>query len=248
MKLIKSLGLVAAFSAAALASQAAVIGGVNQLVIGFQETGAANDVELNLGLLDTSNLLTVGTHNLGNVATLLNTNLGTDWTQISWAAAAATKLSAGGNEFVTSKWTSSTGTLGVANSDAFGSPSASAINNGITKVSQLDNGVVTGGLIAASDIKSFTVNSTTGFNFGPQAKNLLVNSGFSASDLYLLKANLDSSAPGVLGVSGFQGTLAVSSAGDITFTVIPEPSTYAVILGALTIGFVALRRRFSKAV
>lgn len=42
------------------------------------------------------------------------------------------------------------------------------------------------------------------------------------------------------------GTFALSSGGDLTFTAftaIPEPSTYAAILGALTIGFVAIRRR-----
>jgi len=42
------------------------------------------------------------------------------------------------------------------------------------------------------------------------------------------------------------GTFALSSGGELTFTAftaIPEPSTYAAILGALTIGFVAIRRR-----
>ncbi len=35
--------------------------------------------------------------------------------------------------------------------------------------------------------------------------------------------------------------------GTLTFTVIPEPATYAAILGALTVGFVMVRRRFRSA-
>jgi hypothetical protein len=38
-----------------------------------------------------------------------------------------------------------------------------------------------------------------------------------------------------------------SATGGLTFTVIPEPSTYAAILGALTVGFVLFRRRFGAA-
>jgi len=255
MKLFKSLAVVAAFSAAVLSSHAA-IGAANQLVIGFAQTGASNDVELNLGVLDTSNLLSAGTHNLGNVSSLLNANFGTDWSTISWAAAGGTKLSAGGSEYVTSLWSSTTitdGVLGNANSNNFGLQSTSAVNNGIVKVNALMGGTVTGNLISTSDVKSFT--KTIPFNM--PTVNVVNNLGnfvtttagsFSASDLYLIKGNVDTSLPGVIGVSGLQGTLAVSSTGDISFTVIPEPSTYAIILGGLTVGFVALRRRFSRAV
>jgi hypothetical protein len=38
------------------------------------------------------------------------------------------------------------------------------------------------------------------------------------------------------------GTLTLSSSG-LTFTAIPEPSTYAMILGVFALGFVMLRRR-----
>ena len=182
---------------------------------------------------------------LGNVASLLNTNLNTDWTQISWGAAGGTSLGAGGKEYVTSAWTSSTGTLGVVNSAAFGTNASGAINAGIAKVNSFQTGVVTNNLISSSTTNSFT--KTAPFNFPlSQVVNTLSNSTISASDLYLIKANTDTSVAGGAGVSGFQGTLAVDSTGEITFTVIPETSTYAMILGALSLGFVALRRRFSK--
>jgi len=120
-------------------------------------------------------------------------------------------------------------------------------------VSNLQNGIVTNNLISTTDTKSFTKNAPFNFPLANVVNNLgnfvtTSTGSFSASDLYLLKGLNDSSLPGVAGVSGLQGTLAVSSTGDITFTVIPEPSTYAIILGALTVGFVALRRRFSRAV
>jgi hypothetical protein len=66
---------------------------------------------------------------------------------------------------------------------------------------------------------------------------------------------LNSTTPGVNSKGGASqnalvatelGTFTLGSDGDLSFTAfaaIPEPSTYAAILGALTIGFVAIRRR-----
>ena len=50
------------------------------------------------------------------------------------------------------------------------------------------------------------------------------------------------------GASYNAGSLLYELGSVAQFVAIPEPSTYAAILGALTVGFVALRRRFSKAV
>jgi hypothetical protein len=89
-----------------------------------------------------------------------------------------------------------------------------------------------------------------------------IGSAWALTDLYL-------QAPASGGQATYLGTFGLAlangaavnsgltyNAGDLVyeynsatqFTVIPEPSTYAAILGALTVGFVALRRRFSKAV
>jgi len=94
------------------------------------------------------------------------------------------------------------------------------------------------------------------WNFvSPYIDTTLTNTGAS---------KLDGSAYGVLDLFKVTnnatvalGGLGLNSAGNVAFqtdvtnfavVAIPEPSTYAIVLGALTIGFVALRRRFSKAV
>ena len=55
-------------------------------------------------------------------------------------------------------------------------------------------------------------------------------------DLYSITAN----------ASSFLGTFALYQNGDLTFTAfqaIPEPTTYAALLGVATLGFAAIRRR-----
>jgi len=245
MKLVKSLSLVAAFAAASLSSQAAV-GVANDLVLGFTDlgAGASNDVEINLGTLGAgSTLLTAGTHDLGNFSTLLSSTFAADAdgvNGVTWAAIGTTKMSAGGSAFLTSQWVDNTASLGVANSTSFGTNAQSVINNSITKIDNVLKGSITGNLTSNTGTLNFTSNIP--FNFPvTSVENTVGNlagTNFSASDLYSVTST----------GSTFLGTLAVYQNGEITFTVIPEPSTYAMILGALTIGFVALRRRFSKAV
>jgi hypothetical protein len=61
----------------------------------------------------------------------------------------------------------------------------------------------------------------------------------TASDLYQVAAVANQAGT-------FLGTFDITSSGELTFsTAIPEPSTYAAILGAAVLGFVALRRRRS---
>jgi len=92
------------------------------------------------------------------------------------------------------------------------------------------------------------------------------NSAWALADLYLLTPGTTATTinkPGTyVGTFGLAVANTVDSTGKAytagnflfeagsasAFVAIPEPSTYAAILGALTVGFVALRRRFSKAV
>ncbi len=64
---------------------------------------------------------------------------------------------------------------------------------------------------------------------------------YSALDLYGF------TGPAPSPIATFLGTLALTTAGDLYFTAataaIPEPSVYAALLGAATLGFVAIRRR-----
>jgi hypothetical protein len=103
-------------------------------------------------------------------------------------------------------------------------------------------------LIAANGVGSWSSQETSSasfkaFNPGPfNASNSFENSAnisgaFVASDLYEL-------VPGTNGSpSTYLGTLAIWTNGNVTFSTIPEPSTYAAIIGALVLGFVIVRRR-----
>jgi len=69
----------------------------------------------------------------------------------------------------------------------------------------------------------------------------------AASDLYFLQATDN----GGSGTAKFLGTFSITSGGVIDFTAasaIPEPSTYAAILGLLAVGFVLIRRHSRPAV
>jgi len=251
MKLIQSLTVAAAFAAAAVSSQAAAVGTANDLILGFKQLGAGNDVVINLSTvtngftLDTAATLAPGTYDLGNYASLISTLTGT----VTWAAAGESSASAGSTAYLTNTWNKVGGTLGVANGAGFGTQASSVVNTSLGKINSLYTANVQGNLIANTITQSFSKNDP--FNINASLVNNTfkgiggtdANGHFAASDLYAVDAGVPSSTPGE-----FLGTLAVYDSGLVTFTVIPEPSTYAMILGALTIGFVALRRRFSKAV
>lgn len=90
--------------------------------------------------------------------------------------------------------------------------------------------------------KVFSQDLTGGNNFNYYSGSVVGNTGSSSSsiNLYELQPTSSGTAPGVE-----LGTFTLTSSG-LTFTAIPEPSTYAAVLGVLTLGFVLLRRR-SKA-
>lgn len=87
-----------------------------------------------------------------------------------------------------------------------------------------------------------------------------VGSAWSLLDLYLLNPGTAGSPGTYLGTFGlalsdttangtaFNAGSFVYQFGGADAFAIPEPSTYALILGAMTVGFVGIRRRFSKAV
>jgi hypothetical protein len=227
---LKSLSTVVAFAVAA-ASVHANLGTSYDLIIGFSDApvGATNDVVFNVGNLN--NFRNPGVYVLGNFTGILNTTFGTDWSNVTWAGVGASRFSAGGIAFLTSKWTNNTGALGLPDSVVFGVVPSLTINTDLRSIGSFYSSGNFGALLQQLP---YQVQNKIGNLGGPD---------FSASDLYALQANVDTSLP-----SQFLGTLAVYQNGEITFTVIPEPSTYAVIFGTLAIGYVAFRRRFSKIV
>jgi hypothetical protein len=148
--------------------------------------------------------------------------------------------------WLTSKWTTMTGTLGVQNSSAFGTASDVGIAVAGMKIADVYNNAYA----ANAGFSSVVVSS---FGIGSWSKNDPFNSTTAKLDASVKNGSTDlyvAASDGVSGTYEFLGTFNISSSGDLTYTVaaIPEPSTYAVILGALTIGFGAFRRCFVKAV
>ena len=87
--------------------------------------------------------------------------------------------------------------------------------------------------------KAFTM--TINYNAGALDTGTLTMAGDSTTyDI----GDFDYSFDEIYFRSGSAATLSVSAT-DMSVSIVPEPATYALIFGALAIGFVALRRRFN---
>ncbi len=116
---------------------------------------------------------------------------------------------------------------------------------------------VTAGFIQSIGYAPIANPDGSGFDSSQTAGYYLLTSGawanFSVGAIPVVGTsntlNLYSLLPGTLGHGsatdlGFFTLTDTSGVFSLSFTVIPEPSTYAAILGALTVGFVLVRRRF----
>jgi hypothetical protein len=82
--------------------------------------------------------------------------------------------------------------------------------------------------------------------WGVFTKSLYEQAGAGQADLFDLNLRTNPSASS----SPFLGTFALQSNGELFFygvSAIPEPSTYAGLLGVVTLGIVAIRRRRQQA-
>jgi len=248
MKFIKAIAAIAALTAAV--SSYAVVPA--NLVVGFKQLGATNDLVLNLGTA--ASFTSSYSINLNSQLSSAGLSLGS---AINWAAIAYTTSGANVNaEYVTSTWNTATaGTLGVQNSASY-AYTTSNLNGTKAPIGSMDP-LVTAAVGSTNTIAASNLNSFSTLTPGP-SWNLFNNPHYMTSSLSLASGAAYSAADLLKATNGASTEIGTFSfytadanghlAGDLVFTVIPEPSTYAVILGALTIGFVALRRRFSKAV
>ena len=268
MKLFAGAALLAMGAIAAHAQPGTYTPG--DLLVTFENT-SGNDVELNLGLV--TSLPTAGTLDFGNVSSLgvtsdpwsviadvdanllkggasqiVNTGLGAltvlpqtlVYTQNSTLVGNPTFTgSASANSSPVKTAFDSVGTDIASNTV---SPATYATPITLTSPSSVTYyGIST---VAGADSIDYT-NKVPGVNLS----TALETTGTGSSALWLLTSQI----PGTSGKSGVNegpftgaydiGTFNLSSTGELTFTAIPEPSTYAAILGALTIGIVAIRRR-----
>jgi len=250
---IKVLAAIAAFSAAAFAAHAQVATSFGDLVLGFKPATGTTNVEIKLGSISTFQSAT-GTLDLGNFNSVLSAAYGADWatnttTGLAWGVVGSAGNTAVGDvaktAWATSAWnTANAASLGAQNSTSFGSFSSSALGTTVTKVNSVYTSLT--GATAGQTSGSAVTNTTgvwgtnapfnlTGALFTNQVTSLALGQTYSAADLYRLAIN---TVP-----AGIMGTFALDQSGEVTFTVIPEPSTYAAILGLATLGFVAIRRR-----
>ena len=253
----KNIASIAAGLALASSSAFAFQGSLNDVIVGFTNTytGATN-IEIDVGQLRAYG---PGTYNLGDVSSFLVSAYGAGWatsSNLAFGAAGWTGNLAPGNGdvkstgYITAGWLSTTGTLGVQNAGApASSGSSAALNSSGQKMTSLYNamGDASATLLAPNVVSiptataaSWDKSNTSNFLFGRYDASLVTqlvsfnNGTFAAADLYKF-------SPSVAGE--FIGTLALDTAGNLSFTVIPEPSIYAAILGIATLGFVAIRRR-----
>jgi len=234
--------------------------------------GGTTNLEVKAGSVSTLAGYTTETL-IGNFNTSLNgvssvwASSTTGSTLVQWGAIGSASSS---NVFATAVWDNTTpGTLGVANpynGITWSGLASGSVANAAVAISTMENGfngihaTLTGDgksiTIGKSDTQSWTTAGGTGSSafgaftnnngFSQNATRFATDGSsslaFSAADLYSVSA----------GSSTFLGTFALytgsyngHSIGDLTFTAsaIPEPSTYAAILGLASLGFVMIRRR-----
>jgi hypothetical protein len=92
-----------------------------------------------------------------------------------------------------------------------------------------------------------TLESSTSSAFGGFTKSLFEASSANGNVADLYELNPQSNGPGVGSAGVFLGSFSITSGGELDFTgagsAIPEPSTYAAILGAAVLAVALIRRR-----
>jgi hypothetical protein len=256
-------GLLSLGVAGSALAQTAVTG---DLILGFKDNGSdggtnpSENVTFDIGQYTayqaSGAFATGGTVDTGiNVGTLLSSTYGSGWatdTGLLYGVAGANNNNPGaGNRtlFISANATGSA-INGVADSTAWNTASSqsSTASKMISLITgQGSNGFNQGGLVVTGGATSWTtvMGPTAGKAFSVYADNNPGSAGNfeqtvlgNASDLYQL--NQVATSPG-----SFLGTFSIGSNGDLDFTAIaiPEPSTYAAILGAIVLGVAAIRRR-----
>jgi hypothetical protein len=268
--MLASVGFLTLAVASASAQTIPDIGGlgnVNEnsdgdLVLGFTNTANANDLLVDIGPADyyysstnsragenPNGALTPGTtytvsaYNSADLATVFGANADTASTK--WAIIGGTGPAGGpGTEPADTLWASSPGAVWNSASATAQAPLSARIDgftNSMFDGTQLASPDAMSRAASAGNSFANEISASGNFIYFPSAANgttaALATSGTSSLTLYEL---LPGSGAGI-----DLGTFTLSSTG-LTFTAfaaIPEPSTYAAILGAMTLGFVLIRRR-----
>lgn len=251
-------------------SGSAFAAGSNDLILGFRATGgvgSSQNLQVDLGsfsmykgqaagtTVTITNLLTGSAFGSNTISAIYGSSWNTR-ADVLWGVAGTVinGQTGPGGEVGRSLYAAAiaTGSLLDGTATSIGYNRASALTQGTpsAKIGGLYGAFGVNTVIApqTSDLNSWSIqygNTPAPFGYGtfPQVKfdnNTAISGSYVASDLYEM-------LPGT-GAGTYLGTVGIFSNGDVTFTAagtaaVPEPSTYAAIIGAAVLGFVALRRR-----
>jgi hypothetical protein len=261
MKINKLYAAVAASLVLAAASASAVTASLNDIVVSFSNFGATN-VEVDVGQLQ--NYTAPGAYSLGNVSSYLSSAYTSSWASdstltfgaIGWtgtanvgsngdpkstvyASSAATLNSDGTTVSSVAPYTQGT-VMGTSKLNAAGSKITSLDNAmGDATATVLASNAVslpssTGGSFDKSHVPGFFFTYFDDTVFEQAVTNRGVN-GIAYLDLYKY-------SPGAGPVQVL--TLALDISGNL-YVVLPEPTSYAIVMGLAVLGLAAIRRRFT---
>jgi hypothetical protein len=266
----KALALAAVLiSGLAVSAKAQQTANFGDLVLGFVpngslSSGTTTNVEIDLG--NAASFLTAGpgTYSIGNLGTDLSSTYGSGWasstlsfgvvggvstsSQVTGAPAKAvwaSQTEASGtypaNSLLTGSNTTTISHVGGMYSGLTGSfgGSGTTVLSDLSSQTDAVNGINLQGFTVGNSVGgSWSVEQGSNAFVAPNATTgflTVVDSG-NSSDLLEMTNGAGSSSVDL-------GYFTLASNGALTFTVIPEPSTYAAILGAISIGFAMVRRR-----
>jgi hypothetical protein len=253
MKKLYLIPALAAFLATAGLSHAA---SVSDLVLGFKDSSLTTNLEIDLGSIS-SYANATSSFTVGNFGSLLNAydpGFASSATLLWGVGGTDGNLNAGPDgelaktQWITQTWGSATGTLGEQNTIAPTAVSSSGSGTAATNAGKIYTGFNSGTSVGPNAI-TIATSSGNSFNAAVGPSNTFgvygtINKFFSHTGT-LAAADLYEMAPATAGQ--FLGTFALDSSGILTFNVIsaaiPEPSTYAAILGVAVLGFAMLRRK-----
>lgn len=239
--------LLASLLAAGLVSSA-FAGVAGDLVMGFRDTATATGTNVTFDLGNFSNYSAGGTFASGgtvdtgiNVSTLLGSTYGNSFASDSslfWGV-----VGTNGNGPTQKTLFVSAAATSPGSSSPYLSRTANSQGSQASIFATLETNTTAAGVTAlTTSATSWSHLETSALAFGAyQASAFESISGAGLADLYV---NAPTNSTGVNGT--YLGTFSISATnGDVLFTTaaIPEPSVYAAILGAATLGFAALRRR-----
>ena len=265
----KALALAAVLiSGLAVSAKAQQSAGYGDLILGFVpngslSSGTTTNVEVDLGSVASFLTAGPGTYNIGNLGTDLSSTYGSGWASSTLSfglvdAVSSTQVSGATAKTVWASQTEASGTY-PANSLLTGSNTTTVSHVG-GMYSGLTGSFGGSGTTVLSDLSSqtdgvnginlqgFTVGNSVGGSWSvEQGSNAFVVPNATTGFLTVVDSGNSSDLLEMTNGAGNSsvdlGYFTLASNGALTFTVIPEPSTYAAILGAISIGFAMIRRR-----